>query len=131
MSVVLMSGSAGVFLGFNYYLPQLYVDELPVIEVAASLLVVAAFFQLSDGIQAVALGILRGMADVKIPTLITLLAYWGVGLPMAYLLAFTLGWGPEGVWVGLLVSLTVAAVLLVRRFRRLSRGRRVAAVGSR
>ena len=120
MSTVLMSVSAGIFLVFNHALPRLYVNEAAVIELAASLLVIAAFFQLSDGIQAVALGILRGMADVKIPTLITLVAYWGVGLPIAYLLAFPVGWGPQGVWVGLLISLTLAAVLLVRRFRRLS-----------
>ncbi len=120
MSTVLMSTSAGIFLAFNHGLPTLYVDEEPVVEIAASLLVIAAFFQLSDGIQAVALGILRGMADVKIPTLITLIAYWGVGLPIAYLLAFPIGWGAQGIWIGLLISLTVAAILLVRRFRRLS-----------
>ena len=120
MSTLLMGTSAGIFLVLNHWLPTLYVDELPVIEIAASLLVIAAFFQLSDGVQAVALGILRGMADVKIPTLITLLAYWGVGIPIAYVLAFPVGWGAQGVWIGLLISLTVAAVLLVRRFRRLS-----------
>ncbi len=120
MSMVLMGASAGIFLLLNDTLPTLYVDEIPVIDLAASLLVIAAFFQLSDGVQAVALGILRGMADVKIPTLITLIAYWGVGLPVAYGLAFPLGWGAAGVWVGLLISLTLAAVLLVLRFRRLS-----------
>ena len=120
MSTVLMSVSAGIFLAFKQVLPTLYVDEVPVIELAASLLVIAAFFQLSDGIQAVGLGILRGMADVKVPTLITLIAYWGVGLPIAYVLAFSVGWGPQGIWIGLLISLTVAAVLLVRRFWRLS-----------
>ena len=126
MSTVLMSMSAGIFLAFNYGLPTLYVEEAPVIEMAASLLVIAAFFQLSDGIQAVALGILRGMADVKIPTLITLVAYWGVGLPIAYVLAFSVGWGAQGIWIGLLISLTVAAILLVLRFRRLSTRRAAA-----
>ena len=121
MSTVLMGTSAGIFLALNHWLPTLYVDETPVIDIAASLLIIAAFFQLSDGIQAVALGILRGMADVKIPTLITLVAYWGVGLPIAYMLAFPIGWGAQGIWIGLLISLTVAAVLLVRRFRRLSK----------
>ncbi len=120
MSTVLMGTSAGVFLLLNDTLPTLYVDEVPVIDLAASLLVIAAFFQLSDGVQAVALGVLRGMADVKTPTLITLIAYWGVGLPVAYGLAFPLGWGAAGIWVGLLISLTLAAVLLVLRFRRLS-----------
>ncbi|MGB3780219.1 MAG: MATE family efflux transporter [Tunicatimonas sp.] len=120
MSTVLMGTSAGIFLLLNDTLPTLYVSEVPVIDLAASLLVIAAFFQVSDGVQAVALGILRGMADVKIPTLITLIAYWGVGLPVAYGLAFPLGWGAPGIWVGLLISLTLAAVFLVLRFRRLS-----------
>lgn len=120
MSAVLMSVSAGIFLLFNRWLPTLYIDEAPVVNIAASLLVIAAFFQLSDGIQAVGLGILRGMADVKIPTLITLVSYWGIGLPIAYVLAFPVGWGGTGIWIGLLTSLTVAAAWLVWRFRRLS-----------
>lgn len=125
MSTLLMSVSAGIFLVFNHTLPTLYVDEISVIDLAASLLVIAAFFQLSDGIQAVGLGILRGMADVKVPTLITLVAYWGIGIPIAYVLAFPVGWGAQGIWIGLLISLTVAAILLVRRFRRLSAHRKL------
>ena len=121
MSLALMGTSAVVFLVFDRALPRLYVDDAAVIDIAASLLIIAAFFQLSDGVQAVALGLLRGMADVKIPTLITLVAYWGVGLPTAYVLAFPMGWGAQGIWMGLLICLTVAAILLVRRFRRLSR----------
>ncbi|MEM6844863.1 MAG: MATE family efflux transporter [Bacteroidota bacterium] len=121
MSLVLMSASALAFITLNKWLPSLYIDELPVIELASSLLIIAAFFQLSDGVQAVALGALRGMADVKIPTIITLIAYWVIGLPSGYGFAFGLGWGAQGVWVGLLLSLTIAAVLLTIRFHRVSR----------
>ncbi len=121
MSLVLMSLSALAFITLNHWLPSLYIDEIPVIELAGSLLIIAAFFQLSDGVQAVALGALRGMADVKIPTIITLVAYWVIGLPVGYGFAFGLGWGPQGVWVGLLLSLTIAAVLLTIRFHRVSR----------
>ncbi|MEQ9443771.1 MAG: MATE family efflux transporter [Cyclobacteriaceae bacterium] len=121
MGVVLMSASAIAFITLNHWLPSLYIDETPVIELAASLLIIAAFFQLSDGCQAVGLGILRGMADVKVPTFITLIAYWVVGLPIGYGFAFGLGWGPQGVWIGLLLSLTLAAVLLFIRFQRISR----------
>ena len=121
MSLVLMSLSALAFITLNHWLPSLYIDEIPVIELAGSLLIIAAFFQLSDGVQAVALGALRGMADVKIPTIITLVAYLLIGLPVGYGFAFGLGWGPQGVWVGLLLSLTIAAVLLTIRFHRVSR----------
>ena len=64
------------------------------------------------------MGILRGMSDVKIPTIITLVAYWGTALPMAYFLGFKVGWGAEGIWIGLLVGLTVAALFLYIRFNR-------------
>ncbi|MEO0331388.1 MAG: MATE family efflux transporter [Bacteroidota bacterium] len=121
MSLVLMSLSALAFITLNHWLPSLYIDEIPVIELAGSLLIIAAFFQLSDGVQAVALGALRGMADVKIPTIITLVAYWVIGLPVGYGFAFGLGWGSQGVWIGLLLSLTIAAVLLAIRFHRVSR----------
>ncbi len=121
MSLVLMSVSAVAFITLNHWLPSLYIDELPVIELAGSLLIIAAFFQLSDGCQAVALGTLRGVADVKIPTIITLIAYWVIGLPTGYGFAFGLGWGPQGIWIGLLLSLTIAAILLTLRFQRISR----------
>lgn len=117
----LMIFSAIVFILFRDDLPMLYIDEAEVIELAASLLVIAAFFQLSDGSQAVGLGLLRGMADVKIPTVITLFAYWIVALPLGYWLAFGLGWGPQGVWLGLLCGLSISAVLLLFRFNRSSK----------
>lgn len=116
MGIGLMSISALIFITANHFLPSLYIDEPEVIDLAASLLIIAAFFQLSDGVQAVGLGALRGLADVKIPTLITLLAYWVVSLPLAYWLAFPLQLGPHGVWYGLLAGLTFAAVFLFIRF---------------
>lgn len=121
MGWILMSISAVIFVAFNHALPTLYIDEAEVIELAGSLLVIAAFFQLSDGSQAVGLGLLRGMADVKVPTIITLFAYWIVALPMGYWLAFGLDWGPQGIWIGLLAGLSVAAILLFIRFQRSSK----------
>lgn len=79
-------------------------------------MIIAAFFQLFDGMQVVGLGILRGLGDVRIPTLITLLAYWGVGLPLGYLLGIKLGFGVEGIWWALLLGLLMASVLLFVRF---------------
>jgi multidrug resistance protein, MATE family len=116
MGIVLMSISALLFITANHFLPTLYIDEPQVIDLAASLLIIAAFFQLSDGVQAVGLGALRGLADVKIPTLITLLAYWVVSLPLAYWLAFPMNLGSHGVWYGLLAGLTFAAIFLFSRF---------------
>ena len=73
---------------FRNYLPLLFNNNADVIAVSSSLIVIAAFFQLSDGTQVVGLGALRGMKDVKIPTIITLIAYWIIGLPMSYVFAF-------------------------------------------
>jgi MATE family, multidrug efflux pump len=105
-----------IFIVLRNVLPTFYINEKDVIEVASSLIVIAALFQLSDGTQAVGIGILRGLTDVKIPTAITFIAYWIVGLPVGYLLGFILGYGVQGVWVGLLIGLTTSGVLLTLRF---------------
>lgn len=121
MVLIFMLFFAFILIGYRNFLPTLYIDELPVVEMTASLLIIAGLFQLSDGIQVVGLGALRGMADVKIPTIITLVAYWVVGLPLGYLLAFHGGFKEQGIWYGLLVGLTSTGILLVYRFNRLSR----------
>jgi MATE family multidrug resistance protein len=113
---LIMTFSGIIFIIFRNYLPTLYVDDKSVITIASSLLIIAALFQLSDGTQAVGIGILRGLTDVKIPTAITFIAYWLVGLPVGYLLGFTLELGVQGVWYGLLFGLTTSAVLLTLRF---------------
>jgi multidrug resistance protein, MATE family len=116
LGAVLMSISGIIFISLNKFLPTLYVTEEVVISFASSLLIIAALFQLSDGVQAVGIGILRGLTDVKIPTAITFTAYWIVGLPVGYLLGFTLGYDVIGVWIGLLLGLTTSAILLTLRF---------------
>ena len=110
-----------IFYFGRFYLSTFYIDDLEVINLAASLIVIAAFFQLSDGIQVVSLGALRGLKDVKIPTVITFIAYWVLGLPIGYWLSFKLGYGAEGIWIGLLIGLTVAAALLSFRFNRMTK----------
>ena len=111
-----MATAGLVFILFRFFLPTLYISEKEVIEISATLLVIVAFFQVSDGTQAVGLGILRGITDMKIPTVITLGAYWIIGLPSGYLLAFKLNMGIYGVWYGLLVSLTASAIFMMLRF---------------
>jgi MATE family multidrug resistance protein len=121
MVTVFMSLMAVVFVVGRGFFPTMYIEDQAVVHQAAQLLIVAGLFQLSDGIQVVGLGALRGMSDVKVPTLITLLAYWGFGLPMGYLLGFNFEMGAMGVWYGLLAGLSVAAMLLFIRFNLLSK----------
>lgn len=90
----------------------------PIIAIGASFLIVAAVFQLADGAQVMAMGLLRGVQDTRGPMLIAAFSYWGVGLPTSYILGIWLGYGGEGIWAGLVVGLSVAAVLLMWRFWR-------------
>ena len=117
---VFMSICALLFVSLHTLLPTLYIKDDEVIRMAGSLIIVAGFFQLSDGIQVVGLGNLRGMSDVRVPTVITAIAYWGLAIPISYVFGFVLDFGPEGIWYGLLAGLTIAAVLLYFRFRALS-----------
>jgi MATE family multidrug resistance protein len=77
---------------------------------------VAALFQLVDGLQVLALGLLRGVQDTTVPMFMATISYWVIGLPVSYLLAFTLDMGGVGLWLGLVIGLAVAAVLLLWRF---------------
>ena len=101
-------------------LPSLYIDDPEVIATSATLLIIAGMFQLSDGIQVVGLGVLRGMEDVRFPTWLTFVAYWILGLPLGYFFAFGLEMGERGIWFGLLIGLSITAVVLFYRFYRLS-----------
>jgi MATE family multidrug resistance protein len=124
--ILLMDFVFAIFLlVFNNYLPTIYLDvkdvdnmydNIEVIKITAKLLIIAAFFQLFDGMQAVVLGALKGMQDVKIPTLITFVAYWVVAFPFSYYFGITLKYGSQGLWIGLLIGLGVSAGLLLWRF---------------
>ena len=118
--LILMSIPAFIFIVFRDILPSFYVDDYEVISLASSLLIIAGFFQLSDGIQAVGLGILRGIRDTKIPTLVTFISYWVIAVPLSYYLGIISDYGLFGVWVGLSVGLTIAAVFHVLRFNYLT-----------
>ena len=121
MVFVFMGCAAICFILFLNVLPTFFNSDPEVTGIASSLLIIAAFFQLSDGVQVVGLGALRGINDVQIPTIITLIAYWGIGLPMSYVFAFKLNFGVIGIWIGLSLGLTVAAVLLFLRFNYVSK----------
>lgn len=108
---------AAAMLTLPWTVAGLYSDDAAVQAATVSLLALAGLFQLSDGVQVAANGALRGLKDTRVPVLITLLAYWGVGLPVGLLLAFGAGLAARGMWMGLLGGLSVAAVLLTWRFR--------------
>lgn len=113
--------SATIMLALPTMIASLYSNDAAVIALAAELLVLAALFQFPDGIQAVANGALRGLKDTRVPMFITTFAYWGVGMPVGWWLAFPRAMGAQGMWIGLIAGLGVAALLLALRFRRLSR----------
>ena len=104
---------------FNRFVVELYISDVEVIKIAMQLMIIAAVFQLSDGIQVVSLGVLRGISDVNIPTWITMFAYWGVALPLGYFLGFSMKLDAIGIWIGLLAGLTISAILLTFRFYQL------------
>jgi MATE family multidrug resistance protein len=112
---------ASVFFLCHNLLPLLYTDNVEVISIASTMLVLAAFFQISDGLQAVAAGGLRGMQDVKFPAAIAFISYWLVMIPACYILAFPMHLGLAGIWIGFIIGLTLAAVLQLIRFRMMLR----------
>ena len=116
----LMLISALTFILLRGFLPKLYVDDISVINIASSLLIIAGLFQIPDGIQAVGLGILRGIRDIRKPTIITFISYWIISIPLSYLLGIKYGYGIYGIWVGLSIGLTLAAIFHVTRFNYLT-----------
>ncbi len=120
MAIMIMTAWALLFIFGRYFLPSLYIEDQAVIELTASLLIIAAFFQLSDGIQVVTAGALRGLQDVKIPSMLIFVAYWVIALPLGYWFAFPLKMGADGIWVGLLIGLTLTAGAMVVRFNKLA-----------
>ena len=117
---LIMFGFSFMFIAFKDILPYMFTDNLEVIGIASSLLIIAGFFQLSDGLQAVVLGALRGLQDVNIPSLLTFVAYWIIGFPVCFYLGRVLEMGTFGIWIGLLTALTSSAILLLLRFNYLS-----------
>ena len=113
-----------VMIVFREELPLLYIDNPEVVALAVPLLVIASIFQVFDGIQAIGVGILRGMSDVTIPTAITFVAYWVIGFPAAYVLMQVYGMGLDGIWYGLTAGLGVSALSVTLRFLLKSRGGR-------
>ncbi len=110
--------AAIVFIALRHYIPTFFTTHAEVIAITSQLLVCAALYQLSDGLQCISVGVLRGIQDVKVIMPIALIAYWLLNLPVGYLLGFTLGMGPAGLYLGFFFGLSAAAVLMLLRIRR-------------
>lgn len=107
---------AVLFIVLRNQLPALFTNNAEVASVSSALLVFAALFQISDATQAIGVGLLRGMKDVKTPTIFVAVAYWLIGLPVGYYLSFTLNMGASGIWLGFVTGLTASSILLNTRF---------------
>ena len=125
MGIMFASVFALLFLIFHDIFPTLYLDledvnnyldNQEVVAIASKLLLVAALFQISDSAQVVFLGALRGLQDVKIPTVLTFVSYWMIGFPTSYFLGKETAYGSTGIWIGLLVGLASASIFLYLRF---------------
>ncbi|MDP5060350.1 MAG: MATE family efflux transporter [Maribacter sp.] len=130
LTLILEIVFAALFLLGRHWFPSLYLDiddmtnfadNTEVLIIAAELLLVAAFFQISDGIQVVVLGALRGLQDVKIPTVITFISYWMIGFPVSYYLCLHTDLKSTGIWIGLLTGLSASAIMLYLRFNYLTK----------
>jgi MATE family multidrug resistance protein len=116
---------AVTFFALHDFLPIAFSRDAQILEIASGLLIIAGFFQLFDGIQVTALGILRGLEDVKVPTFITLIGYWIICLPLSYFFGTTLGYMASGIWCALLCGLFFVAVSLFFRYNYLIRKKRI------
>jgi MATE family multidrug resistance protein len=124
LGLVVMAAFALLFGFGGPVLATWFVADPAVIALAARLLAIAALFQLADGVQVIAALALRGIMDVKVPTVITLVAYWGIALPLGYLLGIRGSFGAPGIWTGIASGLACAAVFLTVRFARKTRSTR-------
>jgi multidrug resistance protein, MATE family len=121
MASAFMCFTALIMYLFPGQIVSVYTDDPELRSLAVQLLYMAAIFQVSDGLQVSGSGALRGLKDTRVPMIVNLIAYWIVGLPLGYYLGIIRQWGPEGLWIGLIAGLTVAAVLHNLRFHRLTR----------
>ncbi|WP_256656680.1 MATE family efflux transporter, partial [Pseudomonas sp. B10] len=116
--IVLVAQSVSVLIMLlgNETIAGWYSADVAVTALASTLLLYAAALQFPDGLQMLSAGALRGLQDTRVPMWLAIFCYWGVGLPLGCLMAFGLGWGPQGIWLGLITALTLAMLLMGRRF---------------
>jgi MATE family multidrug resistance protein len=115
LAIAVMGFFALIFIFFGGPISSIFTSEPELIQLSTSLLLLAGFFQIFDGLQIVSSGALRGFEDVRAPMLIGFSAYWAVALPLCYLAGFVLKWGAIGVWFGFSAGLAFAAAALLTR----------------
>jgi len=116
--ILFMSTMGLLFILLRNYIPELFTSDPAVVRMAAGLLIIAALFQIFDGVQVVLLGALRGLADVRFPMYFAFFSYLVLSLPVSYLCAFVFKFGAQGVWMGFVFGLASAAVLFGFRLRK-------------
>lgn len=109
--------TALIFIGFRHQIPMFFTSDPQVCEVISRLLIYLVAFQIFDGLQCLSIGVLRGMQDVTVTMVVAFISYILLNLPVGYLCAFVFGWGVDGIWVGFIVGLAVAALLFQLRLR--------------
>ena len=119
LSAMFMSGTALISLFCHQFIAALYTNDMAVTMLAGELLILAGIFQIPDGLQMSTAGVLRGLKDTFVPMLLSLLGYWIIGFSVAYILAIKYDYGPHGLWIGLIIGLSAAAVFFIRRFKHL------------
>jgi MATE family multidrug resistance protein len=110
-----MTITAALFIGLPTWFAAAYTSVDEVVELAVLLIPIAGFFQVFDGLQVVSAGALRGAGDTRAPLVVNLVGFWGIGLPTSLLLGFRLGYGPRGLWWGVVAGLAAVAVFLLAR----------------
>jgi MATE family multidrug resistance protein len=121
MALIYGTFCALLFICLRHQLPYIFNDDKEVVSMAAYLLLFAALFQISDSTQSISAGLLRGIKDVKVPTFFIAIAYWAIGIPVGCLLAFYFNMGAAGIWTGFITGLTLSAIFLSLRFRKMTR----------
>lgn len=116
LALICMGFFVVFFILFNQLLPKIFTKDFVILELSSKLMLIAALFQLFDGLQVTCIGILRGMKDVKFATLITLIGYWLIAIPLAYVLGFIFNMEVIGIWYALLASLIFVGIALFLRF---------------
>jgi multidrug resistance protein, MATE family len=117
VSTLMSVGFAAIYLTLGHQIALLFTNETEVVQLAERLLIITGIFQMADGIQVTSAGCLRGLADIRLPTLIGIFCYWAVAIPIGFICAFPLRIGPIGIWTGLAAGLFIVAILLTWRLQ--------------